>query len=129
MQSILKRCVIMLAIGVSHSVHAGDSAAGGKHAFDGKISREVLENYLARSINMNGLADSDQLDEDLRMLKNTGAKYIGRAALVWWSDKTRLDIEKHFAAAYRAVQLPSPLRHRRGGQTPVGPPPDATAAG
>jgi hypothetical protein len=50
---------------------------------------------------MNGLADSDQLDEDLRLLKNIGAKYIGRVAIIWWDDKTRGDIEKHFAAARR----------------------------
>jgi hypothetical protein len=81
-----------------------DASPDGSYAFDGKISREVLQNYLARSINMTGLVDSDQLDEDLRMLNNVGAKYIGRAAIVWWSDTKRLDIEKHFAAARRLAE-------------------------
>jgi len=57
--------------------------AGGGHAlfgqrnysFDGKISREVLENYLSRSITMTELYRSPgNLDDDTRMLKNIGAK-------------------------------------------------------
>lgn len=84
---------------MSAFVRADDPASGKKYTFDGKISREVLENYLARSINMSHLMQSRNLDEDLRMLKNTGAKYIGRAAIIWWNDKTRVDMEKHFTAA------------------------------
>ena len=71
------------------------------YAFDGGISRPVLENYLARSITMSSLADLAQLDEDLRMLRNTGAKFVGRAAYVWSQDH---DEESHFAAAAEAVK-------------------------
>ncbi len=73
----------MLTIALSASVHAGDAASGGKYAFDGKISREVLELYLSRAITQLGLTHSPQRAEDIRMLKNVGAKFIGRAACMW----------------------------------------------
>ena len=50
------------------------------YQFDGAISREVLENYLSRSISMEGLLNGrGDLDDNIRMLKETGAKFIGRA--------------------------------------------------
>ena len=56
---------------------------GGYH-FDGRISRPVLENYLARSICMEGMLQGrGNLQDDIRMLKATGAKYIGRALCLW----------------------------------------------
>lgn len=61
-------------------------AASGKpdYRFKGKISRRVLESYLARSITMAELYRSPgNLEDDLRMLKNTGAKFIGRAIYLW----------------------------------------------
>jgi lysophospholipase L1-like esterase len=52
--------------------------------FDGKISREVLENYLSRSISMEGLLNGKgDFDDNLRMLKATGAKFIGRSLCLW----------------------------------------------
>lgn len=56
--------------------------------FDGSISREVLNNYLSRAVTHFGIGYdndvySDTFEDDLRMLKNEGAKFIGRAALVW----------------------------------------------
>ena len=56
--------------------------------FDEKgIRREVLENYLERSITVtdilvprNGKA---QRDDDIRMIKHIGAKFLGRAILTW----------------------------------------------
>jgi hypothetical protein len=52
--------------------------------FDGMISREVLENYLSRSISMEGLLnDRGDLDDNIRMLKSTGAKFIGRSLCLW----------------------------------------------
>ena len=48
------------------------------YSFDGKISREVLEHYLARSITMTEIYRSPgNLDDDIRMLKNIGAKFAG----------------------------------------------------
>ncbi len=57
--------------------------AGG-YGFDGTISREVLENYLSRSISMEGLLNGrGDLKDNLRMLKSTGAKFIGRSICLW----------------------------------------------
>lgn len=93
----------MATISATLAAHAGDAETGGKYAFDGKISREVLENYLARSLHMLGLADSKQFDEDLRMIKNVGAKQIGRVAGIWWSGDVKVDVEAHFARAKTAA--------------------------
>lgn len=56
--------------------------------FDGEMSREVLNNYLSRAVTHIGLGYdneiySDTFEDDIRMLKNEGAKFIGRAAYVW----------------------------------------------
>jgi len=54
------------------------------YRFDGKISREILENYLSRAITMMAaLHDEANADENIRMLKNTGAKFVGRAVFRW----------------------------------------------
>ena len=54
------------------------------YRFDGKISRPVLENYLARSITMlDLLTEHEALEDRLRMLKSMGAKFAGRAVYVW----------------------------------------------
>lgn len=52
------------------------------YKFDGTISRPVLENYLARSATMGSLLHMT-LDDDLRMIKNTGVKFAGRAIWMW----------------------------------------------
>jgi len=59
------------------------------YRFDGKISRSVLENYLARSATVASLLHYT-LDDDLRMIKNTGAKFAGR--VIWmWGNESRID--------------------------------------
>lgn len=82
----------------------------GPYYFDGPISRAVLERYLARSLHMLGLADSKQLEEDLRMIKHVGAKHIGRVAAIWWSNPAGketgvADIEAHFEQAKKVAAL------------------------
>lgn len=62
--------------------------SGKNFAFDGGMSREVLNNYLSRAVTHIGLGYdnnrfSETFEDDLRMLKNEGAKFIGRAAYVW----------------------------------------------
>ena len=55
-----------------------------KYQFDKTISREVLENYLSRSITMEGLLNGrGDLTDNLRMLKGMGAKFIGRSLCLW----------------------------------------------
>ena len=59
------------------------------YAFDGKISRPVLENYLARSATVASLLHMT-LDDDLRMMENTGCKFAGR--VIWmWGGENRID--------------------------------------
>jgi len=54
------------------------------YQFNGTISRPVLENYLSRSITMEGLLNGrGDLADNIRMLKSCGAKYIGRALCLW----------------------------------------------
>jgi hypothetical protein len=56
----------------------------GGFQFDGTISRQVLENYLSRSITMGDMLDgAGDFNDDVRMLKSMGAKYIGRSLCLW----------------------------------------------
>jgi hypothetical protein len=66
------------------SAETNSTARPGGYQFDGKISRQVLDNYLSRSITMEGLLNGrGDLDDNIRMLKSIGAKYIGRALCLW----------------------------------------------
>ena len=59
----------------------------GGFQFDGTISRQVLEDYLARSMTMEGLLNGrGDLQDNIRMLKIVGAKYIGRALCLWGAE-------------------------------------------
>jgi pimeloyl-ACP methyl ester carboxylesterase len=61
------------------------------YRFDRKISREVLENYLSRAISMEGLLNGrGDLDDNIRMLKDVGAKFIGRAICLWGGEANLL---------------------------------------
>jgi hypothetical protein len=86
----------------------GPSAArSGDYRFDRKMSRKVLENYLSRSISMEGLLNGrGDLEDDIRMLKSAGAKYIGRSLCLWGGEanllsnleRARLQVPKVHAA-------------------------------
>jgi hypothetical protein len=70
--------------------------------FQRTISREVLGNYLSRSISMEGLLNGrGDFRDDLRMLGTIGAKYIGRSICLWGGEANLL---QNFARAKR--QLP-----------------------
>jgi hypothetical protein len=64
---------------------AAESApATDRYRFDKTISREVLENYLDRAITMEGLLNGrGNLQDNIRMLKGIGAKFIGRSLCLW----------------------------------------------
>ncbi|BBH20202.1 hypothetical protein Back11_15470 [Paenibacillus baekrokdamisoli] len=53
------------------------------YSFNGSMSREVLESFLSRAVTAADLVNSDTLDDDLRMIGNIGAKFLGRASGVW----------------------------------------------
>ena len=65
--------------------------------FDGAISRQTLENYLDHSITMGyflvpGKPEGYQFpyrDDDVRMIHNLGAKFIGRA-IYRWGEESKL---------------------------------------
>jgi len=70
--------------------------------FDGKISEEVLRNYLARSITMAEVCTSpdfkidgkdDTNEDDIRLIKNIGAKFIGRTFFRWGNEQSLNDPE------------------------------------
>src|SRR5436309_2914384 len=76
------------------SARSADTTAtarpGGFH-FDGRISRPVLENYLARSICIEGMLNGrGPLADDIRMITNCGAKYIARALCLWGAENNFL---------------------------------------
>ena len=62
----------------------GAAAATRDYRFDGPISRDVLENYLSRAITMEGMLHGrGDLEDNVRMLKSTGAKFVGRSVCLW----------------------------------------------
>jgi Holliday junction resolvase-like predicted endonuclease len=64
------------------------------YKFDRTISRKILENYLSRAITMQSLLiGQGDFDDNLRMLKNIGAKYIGRSVCQWGGET---DLLKNF---------------------------------
>ena len=90
---------------------AATSAAGADrdYRFDRTISRPVLENYLSRSITtMDLLARTGELDENLRMLRNVGAKFAGRAVYVWGGEKRLPELLKTAKANAAKVHRADP---------------------
>ncbi len=63
------------------------------YKFNATITREVLENYLGRSITMQSLlVGKGDFSDNLRMIKNIGAKFIGRSVCQWGEEA---DISKN----------------------------------
>lgn len=62
------------------------------YRFDRTISREVLENHLDRAITMEGLLHGrGDLDDNVRMLKHIGAKFLGRSICLWAGEANLLE--------------------------------------
>jgi len=79
--------------------------------FDGNISREVLENYLSRSVTAAGLFESETLEDDLRAIKEMGAKFLGRASGIWYMV---MDDEEHFRLSRELAEKVHEAENRRG---------------
>ena len=61
-----------------------EASPPGKYSFDRIISRQVLESYLSRAITMEGLLNGrGDLADNIRMLKEVGAKFVGRSLCLW----------------------------------------------
>ena len=71
--------------------------------FDGKIEKEVLENYLSRAVTASYLHETSTLEDDLRVIGRLGIKFLGRASGVWAMSEAD---EVHFAkSAYLAQRV------------------------
>ncbi|MCK9412029.1 MAG: hypothetical protein M0Q53_06990 [Prolixibacteraceae bacterium] len=59
------------------------------YRFDGSISLQVLQNYLSRAIHMGHLGEGvGSTVDNIRMVKNIGAKYLGRVVFVYGKEST-----------------------------------------
>jgi hypothetical protein len=105
--TIIIRCLAAMGLfagslcGRQHAAAADTSSAGRPpdYHFEGTISRVVLEGYLDRSVTMayflvtgrpEGSREYLYRDDDLRLIKNIGAKFIGRA-IYRWNGESRLN--------------------------------------
>jgi hypothetical protein len=69
---------VLLPLLASVALHAGD------YTFDAKISEPTLRNYLSRSMTLMWLLSGHgDLDDNLRMMTNSGVKFAGRAVFQW----------------------------------------------
>ena len=75
---------------------AAERTSSAEYHFDGTISRRVLENYLSRAITVEGMFNGrGDLDDNIRMLKNIGARYAGRSLCLWVAERNFLaDVER-----------------------------------
>src|ERR1051325_6009723 len=80
--------ICVLAPHPTWALETNSTVRPGGFQFDGRISRPVLENYLARSICIEGMLNGrGPLADDIRMITNSGAKYIGRALCLWVAER------------------------------------------
>ena len=81
----------LLAAMPTSAIDTNSTVRPGGFQFDGKISRPVLENYLSRSICIEGMLNGrGPLVDDIRMITNCGAKYIARALCLWGAENNFL---------------------------------------
>src|SRR5882724_2534914 len=85
--SISAALAFLLQAPPTWAASTNSTARPGGFQFDGKISRQVLENYLSRSICIEGMLNGrGPLTDDIRMITNCGAKYIARALCLWGAE-------------------------------------------
>ena len=88
MRSLCWALLLYGAAGVARA-EAEEEAESADYRFSGRISRMVLENYLARSATVASLLHLTS-EDDLRMMQNTGVKFAGR--VIWmWGKESRID--------------------------------------
>ncbi|MHB8962404.1 MAG: hypothetical protein ACYC5K_04545 [Saccharofermentanales bacterium] len=96
--------LLFLMMGTSAQVSAASS-----FYFRDTMSESVLRQYVSRAVTLSGLCsvgieEDPIIEEDIRMLLRTGAKYIGRAAYYSWSGELNdREIERHYALAKDAA--------------------------
>jgi hypothetical protein len=101
----LSSCFAASALALAERNYAGSSWRHDRrnYSFKESISRQVLGNYLSRAICMEGLLNGrGNLDDNIRMLGDVGAKYIARSICLWGGEARLLD---HFARAKQQLPL------------------------
>jgi hypothetical protein len=85
LRTFTRACLgVVCATIVARATETNSVSRPGGFQFDKTISRPVLENYLSRSITMEGLLNGrGDLEDNIRMLNSIGAKYVGRALCLW----------------------------------------------
>jgi len=86
------------------------SGSTSRYQFDGTISKNVLENYLEGSVTMAyflvpGKPENYNYlykDDDIRLIKNIGAKFIGRA-IYRWGEESRLNDPRFWTYARNRI--------------------------
>lgn len=92
--AIGRLCLAAVSISFGLVARAGNPppSVSGPYGFDGTISRPVLEHYLSRSITMQGLVTGQgNFEDNLRMIRHIGAKFIGRSVCQWGQEDHLLD--------------------------------------
>lgn len=75
---------LILVLIVGPFLSSAQSVQKTDYSFDQNITRPVLENYLDRSMTIQSLlVGQGDFPDNLRMIQNTGAKFIGRAVCQW----------------------------------------------
>jgi hypothetical protein len=105
-----QRIILALAIACTCSNVQAEFDKNSKYYFDGSISREVLENYLDRAVTAGyfltpGTPENYLFpfrEDDIRMLQNIGAKFIGRS-IYRWSEESKLNDPAFLAYAKRLI--------------------------
>ena len=89
MNKIIHLGLLLCLLGTGGKGLGSENKKKPNYFFKGKISRAVLENYLARSATVASLLHLT-LDDDLRMMQNTGVKFAGR--VIWmWGGESKID--------------------------------------
>ena len=92
MKQILIILITFILVACSGNREEKSKTTEKNYEFEGSISREVLENYLARSFTfseflaVNPYCNNGNYfdkDKDIEFVKNTGAKFIGRSIYRW----------------------------------------------
>jgi hypothetical protein len=89
MNKIIHLGLLLCLLGTGGKGLGSENKKKPNYFFKGKISRTILENYLARSATVASLLHLT-LDDDLRMMQNTGVKFAGR--VIWmWGGESKID--------------------------------------
>ena len=91
MSKDLLSILVLCFIGAALNSYGSNNQNKPNYLFKEKISRTILENYLARSATVASLLHLT-LDDDLRMMQNTGVKFAGRVIWMWGGESKINDL-------------------------------------